>query len=87
VVEKSEFSVRDVANHLGLSKQMEFSLDCITKRPGETKIQYIYRVMMDMRAMKVKRKDMLHNLSTNPTIENRVFYRNALELFSQVKTA
>lgn len=72
VVEDADFTCHEVQEIVGLSNELTHTLDCLSRRPGEPRDKYILRVCSDHRAMRIKLRDIEHNMSTlTPEIEHR----------------
>ena len=79
----SEISIRDISSAFG--EDIGRSVDCITKRDGESYSDYITRVGSDKWARNVKISDLIHNSDlsrlSNPTqrdIDRRRKYIDAI---------
>lgn len=62
VVEDTEISIEDLCN-LGYSTKIIDAIDALTKRPDESRHEYLDRIMENILALEVKKVDIKHNSS------------------------
>ena len=88
VVEDTSWTCEMLRGAIGLTDELLFDLDCITKKEGEEYEAYINRVVLSSRATRVKWVDLNHNLQEERLRGGSLgkgYYRSRLKSFYKIK--